>query len=113
MKIVFYSIAAILALLGLIFVAGWQGQVVRIVVGVVMFVAAGALVYLARMQTPKVTTTVHQQIDLSGDVNLQRLRCQSCGATLDKSAVSVRAGAVFVDCPYCGATYQLEEEVQW
>ncbi len=113
MKIVFYGLAALLGVLGLIFIAGAQGQILRIVIGVVLFAAAGGLVYLSQMQPKIVSTTIKQQVDLSGDVSLQELRCKSCGATLDKNAISVQAGAVLVNCPYCGATYQLEEEVKW
>jgi hypothetical protein len=113
MKLVFYLLAGLLGFLGLMFVAGSQGQVLRIVVGIILFVAACALVYLARMQTPEVKTTVTQQIDLSGDVNLEQMRCQSCGAALSRRSISVNAGAVMVNCEYCGAAYQIEEEVKW
>lgn len=110
-KLVTYPLALLLGLLGIIFVVGAQGQIVRIVVGVILFLAAGALVWLAR-QRPSQTTVV-QQIDLSGDVNLQNLTCRSCGAGLSQRSVEVRAGAVFVHCEYCGASYQLEEEPKW
>jgi Zn finger protein HypA/HybF involved in hydrogenase expression len=110
-KLVTYPLAVLLGLLGIIFIVGAQGQIVRVVVGVVLFVAAGALVWLARQQPSQ--TTVVQQIDLSGDVNLQDLTCRSCGAGLSQRSVEVRAGAVFVHCEYCGASYQLEEEPKW
>ncbi len=111
MKIVFYILAGILGFLGLIFVAGAQGQALRIVVGVVLFAAAGGMIYLSRMQPQQ--TKVIQQIDLSGGVNVQALKCRSCGATLSEKSISVQAGAVFVNCEYCGAAYQLEEEIKW
>jgi predicted RNA-binding Zn-ribbon protein involved in translation (DUF1610 family) len=57
--------------------------------------------------------TIHQQIDLTGDVHIEKLRCESCGAALDKSSVTVKAGAVHVDCPYCGTSYVVEEEPKW
>jgi hypothetical protein len=111
MKIFFYSLAALLALLGLVFVVGAQGQVVRIVVGVVLFLAAGGLIFLVQLRPQQ--TTITQQIDLSGDVGVQELACSSCGGRLTKESVEVRAGAVFVHCPYCGSDYQLEEEPKW
>jgi hypothetical protein len=110
-KIVFYILAAVLGLLGLIFIAGAQGQWLRIVVGIVLLGGAGGLVYLSQIQPQQ--TTIRQQIDLSGDVNLEAIRCKSCGAALSKKSISVNAGAVFVNCEYCGAAYQLEEEVKW
>ena len=113
MKLVAYPLAALLGLLGLVFVVGAQGQALRVVVGVVLMAAGGALVWLARQQTKHVTTTVVQKIDLSGDVSVEEMTCRSCGGTLSQESVAVRAGAVFVNCPYCGASYQIEEEPKW
>ena len=111
MKLVAYPLAAVLAALGLMFIVGAQGLPLRIVVGVVLLAAAGALIWLALQQ--KSETTIVQKIDLSGDVKLEQLICRSCGGTLGKDSVSVRAGGVFVNCQYCGATYQIEEEPKW
>ncbi|MDZ7616530.1 MAG: hypothetical protein U1E05_05955 [Patescibacteria group bacterium] len=113
MKLVAYPLAAMLGLLGLLFVVGAQGRVLSVVVGVVLLLAAGALIWLAMMRPAHTTTTLVQKIDLSGDVNLQALTCNNCGGSLGGDAVTVRAGAVFIKCPYCGAAYQLEEEPQW
>jgi len=113
LKLVAYPLAVLLGLLGLVFVVGAQGQALRILVGVVLMAAAAALVWLARQQTKHVTTTVVQKIDLSGDVSVEEMTCRTCGGTLSQESVAVRAGAVFVKCPYCGASYQLEEEPKW
>lgn len=115
MSIVIYILAAVLAFIGLIFVVGSQGEILRIVIGVILMVGGGALVYLARVQ-PKpsqTTTTVVQKIDLSGDVSLQQMQCKSCGGKLTEKSVTVKAGAVFINCEYCGAAYQLEEAPKW
>jgi multisubunit Na+/H+ antiporter MnhC subunit len=111
MKYIIYIIAGLLGMLGLIFVIGAQGQVMRIVVGIVLLGAAGVLVYLSRTR-PQQTTLV-QKLDLSGDVSVESIKCRSCGAPLSKQDINVQAGAVFVHCPYCGSVYQLEEEVKW
>lgn len=113
MKLIAYPLAALLGLLGIMFVVGAQGQVVRVIVGVVLLAAGGALIWLARQQTKHVTTTVVQKIDLSGDVNVQELTCRACGGSLSKKSVTVEAGAVLVNCEYCGSAYQLEEEPKW
>lgn len=113
MKLVAYPIAVLLGLLGLVFVVGAQGQIIRVVIGVILMAAAGAMIWLASRETKHVTTTLVQKIDLSGNVNVQELTCRSCGGTLSKESVTVRAGGVFVDCPYCGASYQLEEDPKW
>jgi hypothetical protein len=113
MKLVAYPLAAALGLLGFLCVVGSQGRVMTMVVGVVLMVAAGALIWLALQRPKQSTITVVQKIDLSGDVNLQEMTCRTCGGSLGKESISVRAGAVFVNCQYCGATYQLEEEPKW
>lgn len=113
MALASYFIATALGMLGLIFIAGSQGQIMRIVVGVILFIAAGVMVYLARVQPKPSQTTLVQKIDLSGDVSLQKLKCQSCGGTLTAKSITVNAGAVFINCEYCNAAYQLEEAPKW
>jgi Zn finger protein HypA/HybF involved in hydrogenase expression len=112
-KLVAYPLAALLGVFGLMFVVGSQGQVLRIVVGAILLAAAGALIWLALQKPKPSVTTIVQKIDLSGDVKLASLTCRSCGGTLSKESVSVKAGGVFVNCPYCGAAYQIEEEPKW
>lgn len=113
MKLVAYSLAVLLGLGGVMFVAGAQGQILRVVGGVVLMGAAAVLVWLARQQPKQTTTTIVQKIDLSGDVNLEQMTCRNCGGTLGKKSVSVAAGAVFINCEYCGVAYQIEEEPKW
>lgn len=113
MKIVSYLLAAILAALGLIFLTGSQGQLVRLAIGVVLLIAAGAVIYLFRSKPQVTQNTVVQQIDLSGDVNLEAMKCKVCGAPLAKDSVEVKAGAIFVACAHCGASYQLDEQPKW
>lgn len=111
MKPFAYLLAAVIGFFGVVFVVGAQGQPLRVVVGVVLLAAGGALIYLTRVQ-PQPTTLV-QKIDLSGDVSAQELKCKNCGATLSEKSISVKAGAVFVNCEHCGTAYQLEEEPKW
>ncbi len=113
MKVVTYLIAVIVGLLGVIFLAGNQGQILRLVVGGVLIIAAIAIVFLTRVQPQASQTTTIQKIDLSGDVDLQEIRCRSCNAPLSKDDITVEAGAIFVECSHCGATYQFEEEPKW
>jgi len=106
-----YILAVLLGFGGLIFLLGSQGSVARIITGVVLIAAGIVLAFLARIKSPQ--PTVIQQIDLSGDVHAEHLKCKACGATLDPNSVSVEAGGIFVKCPYCGTSYQLEEEPKW
>lgn len=113
MTTVAYLLSALVGLAGLVFLLGSvQGHTgPRLIIGLILLGAAGALVYLARMKAPE--RTIVQKIDLTGDVAAQDLKCKSCGGKLDSKSVSVQAGAIFIKCPYCGAHYQLEEEPKW
>jgi predicted RNA-binding Zn-ribbon protein involved in translation (DUF1610 family) len=84
-------------------------------VGAVLVALGLGIVVAVRLREPKPAqaVTIQQKIDLSGDVQMEAMKCTSCGGQLDKSAVSVIQGAVMVNCPYCGATYQLTEEPKW
>lgn len=113
MELVTYLIAAALAFFGLMFVVGMEGEIIRLIIGLVLMGAAGVMVYLTKMRPRKQETTVIQKIDLTGDVALEQMRCRSCNGTLSKDSIEVRAGAIFVHCPYCGSTYQIEEAPKW
>lgn len=114
MKLVAYPLAALLGFFGVMFVvSGGRGQYWHIVVGVILLASAGAMVWLALHKPKPSVTTIVRKIDLSGDVSLQDLKCHSCGGSLGKESVAVKAGAVFINCQYCGAAYQLEEAPKW
>ena len=115
MKVVVYLLAAGLAMLGLMFVvaAGQGNAVARIAIGVICLGAAAALVALVRLKPTHETHVHHTKLDLSGDVSLQEIVCKQCGATLSEKSVTVKAGAVFVQCEFCSAEYQLEEAPKW
>ncbi len=113
MEIVTYLIAAIVAFFGFMFVVGAQGQLIRVVVGVILFAAAGVLIYLTRVRPKKEEITHVQKIDLSGDVQLEHLQCRACGGALSRDNIEVKAGAIFIECPYCGSSYQIEEAPKW
>jgi hypothetical protein len=85
------------------------------VVGLLLVAGAGVLMYRSYRKGKEEGegTTIVQQIDLPGDLSLERLKCQSCGATLSKDNIDVKAGAVVVSCPYCGTSYEIEEEPKW
>ena len=111
MNVVIYIIAALLGFFGVMFVMGSQGQILRIVVGIILMAGAVVLIYMTKIR-PK-STTVVQKIDLTGDVSLQKLKCNNCGGSLTQKSVTVQAGAIFINCEYCGAAYQFEEEPKW
>jgi Na+/melibiose symporter-like transporter len=116
-KVIGYIAAAILIFFGVLFIwgaFGAQGQVGWILVGVIT-VAIGFVIiwFVSRQPKPETPTQVTYKVDLSGDVNLESLKCKSCGGTLSPDNVKMVAGAPVVSCPYCGTTYQLTEEPKW
>ncbi len=115
MELVTYLIAAGVGFFGIMFVVGSQGQILRIIIGLILLAAAGVLVYLTRVRPKEQKTTIIQKVDveLTGDVNLKQMKCRNCGGALDKEAIKLHAGALFITCPYCGANYQFEEQAKW
>lgn len=116
-KTIAYIGAAILLIFGVLFILATfspQGQLGWLVVGIVLVVIAFGLIWFGSRK-PKVETPgeVTYKVDLSGDVNLESMKCQNCGGTLSPENVKMVAGAPVVTCPYCGTTYQLTEEPKW
>lgn len=113
LKVVTLILALVLGGLGLVFVIGHQGMMMRLVVGSILIIAALVLAVLPRLRAKVVRREIVQKIDLSGDVSPQKLVCSTCSGQLNKKNLSVEAGAIFVACPYCNAHYQLEEAPKW
>jgi len=41
------------------------------------------------------------------------MKCRNCSAGLSKDSVVLKEGAIFVECPYCKTSYQIEEAPKW
>ena len=83
----------------------------RIAVGLLLFAVSLFLVFMAFRK--KETVVVEQKLDIGGEISSRLLKCRNCGAELNKDAMEVKLGAVFIACPYCHSQYQLEEEPKW
>lgn len=105
-------VAAVLGLvilfLGLVFLIGGRGIVGTVMIGVGTFLL---VMGLRRPATRDVV--VRRELELSGDVSLESMKCSMCGASLASENVTEKAGAVFVECPYCRGEYQIEEAPKW
>jgi hypothetical protein len=127
-KIVTYIIAVILILIGLglaviiglsyIVQAGNGGSVaiglIFLIIGFILMAGGAYLIYLAgRNKMGAVTENVTYKVDLPANVNMDTLKCKSCGGTLTMDNIQMVAGAPVVNCPYCHTTYQLTEEPKW
>ena len=119
-KIIGYISAAIVLFFGVIWLlSAFSAETFnpggRLLVGGILVVIGLGIIVAIRLREPKPKqeVVVRQQIDFGGDVDMEALKCESCGAQLDKSAISLEEGAVMVTCPYCDATYQIVEEPKW
>lgn len=119
LKTVGYIVAALFIIFGALFLLG-AGDPQRgggfgwIATGGIL-VAFGLVIIFFASRKPKVETpqNITYKVDLSGDVQLETLKCKSCGGTLTSENVKMVAGAPVVTCPYCGTSYQLTEEPKW
>jgi hypothetical protein len=115
MRFALIALAVVLGVLGILMVvaAGAGNAVPRIAVGAVLLIAAAVVGWIGRPSAIEVHQTVHQTVELSGDVRPQEMVCKQCGAPVPADSVKVRAGGIFVTCSHCGAEYQLEEAPKW
>jgi hypothetical protein len=116
-RVIAYIAAAILIFFGILFVWGAfdpeLGDTAWIPIGLVSMAAGFVLIWLARRRPGDEPVEIIQKIDLSGDVSLEKMTCRNCGGTLTSDNIKMVAGAPVVTCPYCGTSYQLEEEPKW
>ena len=118
-KIISYIGAAILILFGVLFIWGAfspEGSSGWILIGLISVAIGFGLIWIAGLSKPAPVSNSEQvtlKIDLPGDVNLNTLKCKSCGGALSPDNISMVAGAPVVTCPYCATTYQLTEEPKW
>ena len=119
MKTIGYIVAGILIFFGVLFIWGAfspQGEPGWIIIGIITAGIGLGIIAFIRLREPKPDQPpqeIIQKIDLSGDVGLEKMKCQNCGAELDKDSITVKEGAIFVSCPYCGTAYQMVEEPKW
>ncbi len=118
-KIVGYIVAGILIFFGILFIWGAfspEGEPGWIIVGIITVAIGLGIIAFIKFREPKPAQPpqeIIQKIDLSGDIEVEKLKCQECGAALTKDSITVKEGAIIVSCPYCGSTYQLVEEPKW
>lgn len=120
--IILFGVAALF--FGLIFVwgstsasaqSGWLTRgIISALFGLALIGGGAYLISLAgrgKMGAP--TENVTLKVDLPANVNLETLKCKSCGGSLTMDNITMVAGAPVVNCPYCHTTYQLTEDPKW
>ncbi len=119
-KIIGFIVAGILILFGCLFILAAtspqnQSKGGTFVAGLILIGIGLAVVFAIKMREPKPVQKVEvtQKIDLTGDVKLEEMKCRNCSAPLSKDSVVLKEGAIFVSCPYCKTSYQVEEAPKW
>lgn len=118
-KSIGYIFSAIVIFFGVLFIWGAfspDGNPVWIIIGAISVLIGFVIIYLVGRKKPADQTIQYSttlNVDLPSDVNVERFKCQDCGAQLTMDNVKMVAGAPMVECPYCDAAYQLTEEPKW
>ncbi|HUW95547.1 MAG TPA: hypothetical protein VMW58_07145, partial [Anaerolineae bacterium] len=88
-RIIGYVVAGILILFGVLYLwsipaAGSSQIVSRLIVGVISMAIGVVIIWVVRTRGPAPVQQITQQVDLElgGDVNVEKLKCQSCGGEL-------------------------------
>jgi len=107
-----------LILLGAIFIIA--SGVENTVIGAVLVIGAilvFAFVYrIEKIEAAKptlVSQTFNVKMEGSGKQQGLQMQCKSCGAPLGDKDLTVIQGGIMAKCPYCGATYAVEESPKW
>lgn len=118
-KIVAFITAAIFILFSILFILGGideSGSPGWIVIGIIGLAIGFGLIFLGTKLSPPQKAgdqNVTLNIDLPGNVKMDTIKCQSCGAPLAPGDIKMVAGAPVVECHSCGTTYQITEEPKW
>ncbi|MGB9635814.1 MAG: hypothetical protein ACPL1Y_00995 [Thermoplasmata archaeon] len=117
-KLLGYIVAAILLFFGVLWI--WaapanEDPLTTLFTGIIMIGIALVIIVAIKLREPKPEQKVEitTKLDLHGDMNLERLKCKSCGADLSKKSIQVVSGGVLITCEYCGSSYMLEEQPKW
>jgi len=120
-RVLGWIVNVIIGSLGLLFVIASSSKkeetpFMTLTIGLILCAISTAITYVLIKRRPAVVKKVEitQHVELAGDTDIERLKCQSCGATLNSDSVIVgKDGSVFVNCQYCGSSYQITEKPKW
>ncbi len=96
--------------------SGWIGTgIIGLLFGLALIgIGVGVILWVGqRAKAAAAAANVTLNVDLPGNVQLDSLKCKSCGGALTADNIKMVAGAPMVDCPYCHTTYQLTEAPKW
>lgn len=118
-SIISYILAAIAIILSFLFILGSfspNGSPSWLVIGIIGLVIGFALIFAGVRLGSKAKAAEANymlNVNLPGNVQLDTVKCQSCGAPLASEDIELVNGAPMVKCHSCGTVYQLTEEPKW
>ncbi|MEX2161075.1 MAG: hypothetical protein WD751_04090 [Anaerolineales bacterium] len=117
MKLVGNIVAAILLFFGVLFIWGafspqTASPIGNLATGAISAAIGLGIAWYVNRKPPE-EQKITYDVELSGDVNLENFQCKQCGGALSSKNVRLVGGALNVECPYCGAIYQVEEKPKW
>ena len=118
MKLIANIFAVILIFFGVLFVwsaFGTTPQPGNILIGIITLAVGFGLIWFAQRKGKQkaAAQNVSLNIDLPGEMKMETMKCQACGGVISSDNIDMKSGTPMVACPYCGTTYQLNEEPKW
>jgi hypothetical protein len=118
-RTILYIVAGILIIFSFLLILGSldkTGSFTWFWIGIGGFAIAFVFIIIgARLGAKAAGTTqnISVNVDLPGNMKMDAIKCQSCGAPLAADDIKMVQGAPVVTCHSCGTTYQLTEEPKW
>jgi len=109
-KWVLYLSSTCLIILGILFIMASYANSLRLIEGTIFIGIAVLLLYFSR---EKKTMEIKQTVTVTGPIKVKEIRCPHCSALLDPEKTKVIDGRPFVNCEYCGNTFEITEEPTW
>lgn len=107
-KVVLTVSGIVTVFLGLVFIIGGRPLSGGAILG------TGIIMLVLGLRSSRTGNVIlRRELELTGDVSLEDMKCTHCGGSLSADNISLRAGTVFVSCPYCHSEYQIEEAPKW
>lgn len=118
-KIILFVLGGFALVFGFLYLLGSGGAggggSTWLMIGAGLVIIGLILIFLATKIAPPQPADVNvtYQVDIPGDVNMEKIKCVSCGGTIGQKDINMVNGAPVVTCPWCNTTYQLTEEPKW
>lgn len=78
-----------------------------------VLVLVGAAVVAVVWYMNRKSTTIVQNLEVSGQMKAAQIKCPNCGGSIEAGQIQITQGVPYVKCPYCGTTFEVTEEPKW